>query len=167
MTLIIEDGAGLTDAESYVTVEEADSYHAAYGHAVWAAAETEDKESALRRAAVFLDGAYLNRFRGAPASETQRRAWPRRGIAGIATDTVPQAVRDAQSELALKALTADLVPDLERGGLIVESRIDADGVSAETRYADYAPPGTDYRIATVILAGLIEIGADWPLERGL
>lgn len=77
MALIVETGAGLPDADAYVTLDEADAYHAALGNAAWAAAEVATRETAIRRATAFLDASYS--WRGRLKNQAQRRRWPRVG----------------------------------------------------------------------------------------
>ncbi|MBF0374875.1 MAG: hypothetical protein HQL39_15825, partial [Alphaproteobacteria bacterium] len=62
MSLIVEDGSGLSDANAYVSLAYADGYHALRGNAAWAAAGQPARESALVRATDHLDRAF--RWRG-------------------------------------------------------------------------------------------------------
>lgn len=77
MALIVEDGTGLPDAESYVSVANCSTYCVKHG-LTFDTAVTADAESALRRATEFLDYTYRQRF---PGSRTHRRnqalEWPR------------------------------------------------------------------------------------------
>lgn len=132
MSLIVEDGTGLPDAESYIAVTAADTYHANQGNAAWALiATTALKEQALRRATTYLTGEYRDRWAGSRKTITQALDWPRymvplRDIPGgfgespayVASTIVPVEVQRASAELALKATTQDLAPDLARGILM-------------------------------------------------
>lgn len=104
MSLIVEDGTGRADAESYAALAFADAYHAAMGHAAWADAVPEVREAALRRATQYLDTRY--RFAGAPLNPTQALAWPR-----TAAPWPVKRVQDAACELALRALDNPLHVD--------------------------------------------------------
>lgn len=75
MALIVEDGTGLANAESYVSVAFADDYHERYGNADWAALGTDQKEIALRKATQYLDSEYS--FIGDRKTTTQALEWPR------------------------------------------------------------------------------------------
>lgn len=58
--LIVEDGTGKPDAESYISVEEADELNEKFGNVGWSA--RTDKEVKLRRATRYFDmtfGAYV------------------------------------------------------------------------------------------------------------
>ena len=48
MTLVIEDGTGKSNAESYISVADADTYHSNRGNTDWAALTTAEKERLLR-----------------------------------------------------------------------------------------------------------------------
>ena len=47
MALVVEDGTGITNANAYVSVAEADSYFQARNNASWSARNTHDKEKAI------------------------------------------------------------------------------------------------------------------------
>lgn len=114
MALIVEDGTGRTDAESYASVAYADAYHTAMGSASWAIATEGAREAALRRATAYADAAYL--WRGLRAWPEQSLAWPRGGVVSdnidLPSDEVPVQLQRAVCELALKALSTDLMPDI-------------------------------------------------------
>lgn len=42
--LIVEDGTGIANADSYVSVAEADAYHVAFGNDLWAAIDPTKKK---------------------------------------------------------------------------------------------------------------------------
>lgn len=117
MALIVETGSGAADAESYVSVSDANAYHTARGNAAWTGSESV-KEAALRRATDYMLQSYAQRWQGDRVSETQALDWPRSGVYAhgylIASDTVPAAVANACAELALRALSESLLPDAGR-----------------------------------------------------
>ena len=49
MALVVENGTGVTGADSYVDLTYLDAYHAAHGNAAWDEYLEEDKEAAARR----------------------------------------------------------------------------------------------------------------------
>ncbi|MBY0238134.1 MAG: hypothetical protein K2X55_02360 [Burkholderiaceae bacterium] len=121
MALIVEDGTGRTDAESYCSVADADRYHRAVGkEADWVDLDTDVKEQKLREATRFMRQAYRPRWAGARVNSSQALCWPRYGVYvdkfTVASNVVPNDVRDACAELALRAAGGDgLLPDLETG----------------------------------------------------
>jgi len=144
MALIIEDGNGRADAESYVSAADCDAYHSARNNAAWSG-DAADKEAALREATAFVEDSCRGLWRGVRAKWEQALAWPRFGVVDqdgfhIPSDQVPVQVRDAVCEAALRAIQADLCPDLERGGQIKRQKVDV----IETEYQEGAPAGKTY-----------------------
>lgn len=115
MTIIVEDGTGKADAESYATVAQADTHLAARGKTSWAALAEGAKEAALR-----LATAYMRRYpwKGQRIVATQALDWPRVGVRVdqfyIESDDVPLGVIQGCIELAYRASTEDLDADLEQ-----------------------------------------------------
>ena len=71
MVLIVEDGTGKADAESYLSVADADTYHTKHGDSAdWDGASTGDKEEALRMGTQYLDATYNTLWIGSRANET-------------------------------------------------------------------------------------------------
>lgn len=124
MTLIVEDGTGKADAESYASVEQADAYHAGRGNTAWAALSSPVKEQCLRKATDYL-AAYRQIWDGSRYTVAQALDWPRAYVerkdapllAYYPFNEVPAGVVNACALLALKASAGDLSPDLDRGVL--------------------------------------------------
>lgn len=126
--LIVEDGTGRADAESYVSVAFADSYHTARGReTTWTDLDTDVKEQALRMATDYMGQAYRVRWAGCRRTDTQALDWPRYDApkpdapggygpwpAYYDDDIVPTEVQRACAELAFRHATGtDLAPDLD------------------------------------------------------
>src|SRR5687767_15226190 len=109
MAIIVEDGTGLSTAESYITVAYADTYHTDRGQTTWTGTDAA-KEAALRRALAYLDGRYGPRFNGLrKLGRDQALMWPRVGASDsegwLIDDTViPAELKRAQAEAALREL---------------------------------------------------------------
>lgn len=127
MALIVEDGTGRSDAESYASVAEADTYHTNRGNAAWTALNTTAKEQALRKATDYMVQTYRERWRGRRVKQTQTLDWPRVGVVldeaqmpypgvygffQVDYTIVPPEVKNACSELALRASTGTLLDDI-------------------------------------------------------
>lgn len=159
MALEVEDGTGKADAESYVSVTEAEQYASLYGHADFGAAVEADQEAALRRATRALDALYGSRFPGAKLNgRAQALQWPRSDAYDaddekIASDEIPTEVVSATVEFAVRELAEPgaTMPDLERGGAI--RSLKAGSVSIE--YAGNATARTVYSIVDGILGTLL------------
>lgn len=119
MSLIVETGNGLENAESYASVTDANTRIALRGDAAWGALDTEQKERALRRATDFMTANYRARWSGGRVSQNQSLDWPRSGVIvdgfAVPSTVVPADVVRACIDLAIRASTSDLLPDLDAG----------------------------------------------------
>jgi hypothetical protein len=132
MALEVEDGTAKASAESYISVADADNHHSLRGQTGWTGAEAV-KEAALRKATEYMVQVYRLRWKGTRVTSTQALDWPRNWVErddyayvtqnGAATiggsfyypsDEVPPEVIWSCAELALKALTDELSPDIGR-----------------------------------------------------
>lgn len=109
MALIVEDGSGLSDAESYVSVADAGTYCTAHGLTAWTGVDAV-KESALRNATQYIDTMY--NFRSAKSYQYQALEFPRQ-LWDWDIDPLMTRLRSATVELAVKALTENLFADVE------------------------------------------------------
>ena len=104
-TVVVETGAGLTTANSYCTVAEADTYHTTHLYPrVWDEATSDQKARAVIWATRLLDEQC--RWRGERASTAQALRWPRTGVATsddddwVSSTTIPSWLKNATAELA-------------------------------------------------------------------
>lgn len=160
MTLIVENGTGLSTAESYISVADATTYFTKRGNETWA--DVDDKEGALVRATDFMLNMYRLRWKGSRISQTQALDWPRlyvekpigEPLYGLPvyydSDEIPTEVKQACAELALRASTADLAADIEPDAFTSSVRVGSIAVT----YKDDAPTSTIYRAIEAKLAPL-------------
>lgn len=114
MALIVEDGSGVTGAESLASVAFADAYHAARGNAAWAAVASEEvKEQLLRKATDYIVNMYAGSWSGVEVVAGQAMPFPR--YVASSNIGVPLSVKQATAELALIAKTTPLMPNITRG----------------------------------------------------
>lgn len=117
MSLTIVATPKAANANSYLTLEEAEAYFTARVHiANWTAASTDEKNAVLVWATRLLDLGM--EWAGTKRTQTQSLRWPRSGTMdrdGYAYDydTVPQLVKDATCELALSLLARDRIAEPE------------------------------------------------------
>ncbi len=130
MALIVEDGTGLANAESYISVADADTYHSNRNVTAWAALSTPIKEGCLRKATDFIEGVYRAVWKGTRMKSQINQAlnWPRayvymdpflHGADGefpylFPNNVVPNEVKNACASLALRASTKVLDQDKAR-----------------------------------------------------
>lgn len=172
MAIVVEDGAGRADAESYISVAAADSYHAARANGAWAPLATSVKEALLRKATEYMVGAYRQKWKGQRAGQAQALDWPRHNVqlpdvgfgsvsAYVPWNVVPAEVQNACAALALTANSGDLAPDLKR--TVKEKTIGP----IKTVYADGAPEYVRFRAVDQMLAPLLcGSGTSGRLVRG-
>lgn len=92
MALVIASGVILGDADSYISVAAADSYHASLQNDEWLPVDLARKEALLRRASIILNARYRGRWQN-PSSYT----------------AVPRELEIATAEAALYSVTQDLL----------------------------------------------------------
>jgi hypothetical protein len=120
MTLIVETGVGIANAESYIAVVDADTYHANVGNTNWALLDTPTKEQCLRRATMFLSQRYRLKWQGLRVNSLQALDWPRWNVIlpdlayynVILPTVIPVLLQQANALLAFFASTDDLNPVL-------------------------------------------------------
>lgn len=105
---------GDASANTYATLAEAAIYMSSrLNTTVWDASTTDQKNAALLQAARLLDSVMC--WTGSPTDEdTQALTWPRTGMynrngGAIASNVIPQQLKDAQSELARQLQITDLM----------------------------------------------------------
>jgi hypothetical protein len=163
MALIVEDGTGKVDAESYVTVAGADTYHSSLGApAAWTASTETQKEQALRKATSFIDEHFGSSFKGRRTNESQRLRWPRIGASDsdgylISSSAIPRRLSDATAELAAKAREdGDLFADADTSGELVAEEIKVGPISISEEYSGSKGSQKLYKRAEALLGDLIE-----------
>lgn len=116
MPLTVQDDQGsVAGADSYLSVADFDAYHTARGNSYPTGTVTSQKEIALRLATEYLDLRF--RFAGWRLRREQTTEWPRVDVYDLDdfyVDGIPQEVKDATAEYALRALSAKLLADPNR-----------------------------------------------------
>lgn len=137
MSIVVEDGTGLTTAETYVSVADADAYHTAYGNTGWTGTDAV-KEIALRRAAQYIDARYA--FRGQRITSNQALEWPRVSYEpdGRTESWPPTRLVHACCEAALRALSDTLQADVSADSIkrekVGEIEVEYGQKTGQTRY---------------------------------
>lgn len=170
MALEVEDGTGKANAESFISLADAGTYHSDRGNAGWTGTDAA-KEQALRRATEYMEQAYRMRWASFRTTATQLLSWPRAYVpmpdapsgygsfaAYVPNNVVPTEVRRACAELAMLALTQDLNPTIER--LALKETVGP--ISVE--YDPNEPPYRRYRRADMMLLPFLR-GAGVSLVR--
>lgn len=141
MALSVQNDDGtVADANAYITLAYFRSYHLSLGRDT-ATNLDPAVEAAIARATMFLDARH--RFIGERKNLGQLTQWPRINVynnENRAVYGIPEAVRRATAEYALRALVQDLMPDPTRevSGRKIRSFTNVIGPITQTKnYGDY------------------------------
>lgn len=158
MALVVETGTGSATAESYISVADASTYHTNRGNAAWAALASDTvREQSLRKATDYMEQVYRLRWLGYRVTITQALSWPRDEVQRLdltllnqysyyENNVVPTEVKNACAELALKAASGELLPDLNQG--VVMEKVDV----LQIEYDKYSPQSPRYTAIDRLLA---------------
>ena len=123
--MIVEDGTGLPNADSYVSVEFADSYFSARGVSGWESLSTEQKEQSLICATDFIDSIY--QWYGKKATSEQALRFPRVNLVdyeGQTIEGIPTCLKQAVCDASmLKANGTELFQTKNENGDVVSETI--------------------------------------------
>jgi len=154
MALTVETGAVIANADSYISVTDADAYFTKHGSpSDWTGLSSANKESALRYATTSLDSMF--EWTGEIVNNTQALAWPRDGATDdderyYEFDTIPSQIKNAECELALYHVNNALNASYERGGDIKREQVGP----IVTEYFDGAPAEATFPILIRMVRGL-------------
>ena len=131
--MVVEDGTGLSNADSFVSVAYADTYFTTRGVNAWAS--LTNKEALLIKATDYIEAVYSESWKVVTLNDTQSLSFPR-----IIDDSTvyPDRLLKAVCELALKANDGDLLVDVEQR--TIEEKVDVITV----KYAEYSDQKTQY-----------------------
>ena len=160
MALTIEDGTEVTGADSYTTDAEFVAYAAARGYTIGA---TETDRDILQIKAMDYLASIEQQFQGSRTSSTQELSFPRYNVVlndfTLASDAIPQSLKNAQMELAYQANSGELLISETVGSSSgTLTGFSVDGVYSETYSADDSAAGTRVSIgkANAYLRGLLK-----------
>lgn len=141
MTLIVEDGTGLSNAESYASVDEFKTYHANMGNDVTLLTDTTI-EQLLRKATQYMVAVYRSRWQGRRTLQAQALDFPRYDVYvdgySVLSNIVPLEIKYACVELALKANDGALLADQTQK--VIREKVDV----IEVEYSEFSPSQTRY-----------------------
>lgn len=148
--IIVEDGTGKSDAESYIDLAYLQVYATKRGLDI-----TGITESNIIKGQDYFESAY--QFKGTKLKETQALAFPRY----INNEVVyPARIKNAVCELAIKSKSAELLADSERA-----TKREKVG-DIEIEYSEYSKDETNYNfVINLILPWLSGGGISGSLVR--
>lgn len=159
MAFVVEDGTGLPNSTSYAAVAFADGYFLDRMILPWSLLSNDEKQANLIRATDYIDTRWGYLFKGEPILETQALVFPTSAFEGI-----PEILKKATSEYALRASSAPLAPDIEQdpSGFQVSRKFEKVGpIEERTDFAFLGPGSTrqllkPYPAADMLLRPLLK-----------
>lgn len=123
MSLIVEDGTGKSDAESFASATELAAYAVKFGLSL--PAEAAKREALLRRAALQMQ---TMNWKGSKTSAAQALPWPRTGaeVFGelLSSSIIPARIQYGQMALACEIYADDIDPPEQRRGAVVREKVE-------------------------------------------
>lgn len=165
MAFTPEDGTGLPNSNSYSDIAYADGYFSDRMVAAWSSLTTDAKQAALIAATDYIDKRWGAYFKGCPATDTQALEFPRDAFKDADGDTyLPEVLKKATAEYALRASSAPLAPDIEQdpSGFQVSRRMEKIGPIEERTDFAFLGPGairqllTPYPAADMLIRTLLK-----------
>ena len=164
----VEDGTGLTAANSIISVADADQIMENYDNpAAWTAASQAEKENALRQATRYLNYMYV--WAGYKTVTTQGCQWPRYPVYDedetlIDSDVIPQRVKEACAYLALQSVNGDvLMPDNQNEGTVKKTKDVIGPITEEREYLYGEDPDKQYTTVEMLIEPFV-LGDNRPDE---
>jgi hypothetical protein len=144
--LTVEDGTGLTSADSYISVADATTYLTNFGSGdAWSEIDAATQEILLRKSTRDLDALFASSYASDLLSTTQALLWPRADFTdtnGRPVSGLPKEVGYAVAELALINSTTDVTGPGDRSGMVKLERTEiVDAIKSWTEY--FAPSATN------------------------
>tara|TARA_R110002020_G_scaffold41325_6_gene122001 strand:+ start:5022 stop:5570 length:549 start_codon:yes stop_codon:yes gene_type:complete len=173
MAFTVEDGTGMSNANAYVTIAEADSYIEDYArnNTTWANSNDASKKGYIKEATQSLDLIWGGRYVGVKLDVNQALSFPRFGGYDregyqLATNIVPTIIKQATAELAFKHAmiggedatlgdTSKIIPDISDGGMVSEESVSVGSIKSTTKYEGGKRETKWYRKVELILRSLL------------
>lgn len=112
--IVVETGEGLSNAQSYVSVEEATVYHTAFGNSAWTE-RADQQEVSLVKATQAIDAVWGMMYGSRKKTRAQALLFPRLGFYDnngdyVEADEIPRCLKTAVCEMALQYITQGTDP---------------------------------------------------------
>ena len=164
MALIVETGLIVANANSYISLSDAATYHTLYGNLDWVATDA-DLEQALINACMSMELLYGPRYLSEKVYySTQSLLFPRmyfydNNFTLVPLNTIPPKLKQAQAELALMSLNGvNLFPEENPEAGIMSQSVKVTDFSKSTTYLkpQLKEEYVGFRKIDLILAALLK-----------
>jgi len=152
MALIIEDGTGKADANSYDSLANIQAYLTARGRTASVISAIDD--AVIIQATQNIDNLYRDKFSGYQSSEEQSLEYPRigsmRGIWYVDSDEIPQKLKNALAEMCFyQADGVEINPATQTGIKRVREKVDV--LETEIEYTGSTAISTEKVVLTNVI----------------
>lgn len=138
MTMIVETGIGVADANSYSSVADMETYLSDRGRTELDSLSTAEKEKLLIQSTDYIELRWSSRFKGDKVDSDQDLSFPRTAFTGI-----PRDLKRACFEYAVQANSGPLAPALDQddSGREIRSKSEdvAGAIKESVTYATTSP----------------------------
>lgn len=142
MAFTVEDGTGVAGANAYIEVAFADAYFTDRAKTAWTG-DNAAKQAAIIQATDYIETRWGDKFKGSPEFLDPRQplGFPRLRLydrAGQEVTGIPDKLKRATAEYALRALSGELMPDPTTdasGAMVVGNRQKVGPIETEVTYA--------------------------------
>lgn len=161
--LIQETGQGVTNSNSYISVDDADIYHSLYNNLDWVG-EDADKETALILASKSINLLYGPKFLSFKRLYGNllfpRYVFYDNNQELIMDTTIPQCLKDAVCEVALMYINGtDIFPSTNTEGQLTANKIKIGEIEIEKQYSGKqgnVPNYSDFNMIDMILYPILK-----------
>ena len=139
VTFVIETGAGISDATSYVTIDEVKQYWFNKGYN-YGTLTDDDFKRILNSSTSYIDDSYRKGFPGYRQYDDQFLEWPRSNAYyidryNIGENTIPIEVKRAVYETAFLLFSGvDLTAIIDKAGIVTDSFVKVDVIEEKNSY---------------------------------
>lgn len=165
--MIVENGTGLPNANSYVSVEFADDYFSARGVTEWTAFATTVKEQLLIKATDFIDNVF--QWNGKKQFDTQALRFPRvdiRDYEGAEMSGIPTCLKQAVCDAALISNGGELFQTSDANGDVLSEKIGELSFTYSKTNKETVTSSSLYDSINTKLRGLFKDGSKQHIQTG-
>lgn len=165
MALVLEDGTGVSGADSYVDATYVGTflleYVGATAKAAWDA-EASEQDRRCREGSAYVDGGNAGAWRGTRAHETQGRDWPRVGAVDddgyvISSTVIPLGVKQASAYASYAGISTPLTPSASATSSLGAKTIKAGPVTISKTFSGGGESSSPtFSRIDAFLSGLVE-----------
>jgi hypothetical protein len=147
--LNVEDGTGLSNADSYISTADAATYLTNFGSGdAWSEIDPDTQEILLRKSTRDLDVLYGQSYASTLLSTSQSLLWPRESFTdtnGRTVSAIPKEIGYAVAELALINSVSDVTGPGDKSGMVKLERTEI--VNAVKSWTEYFAPSATNELA--------------------